>query len=191
MQLANIFLRDEKTDTFVISFVGAPGAGKSTAALGTAYELKKKALSVEYVQEFAKDLAYNGLLERYIPNQSYIVSEQFKRVYDLLGQVDYLVTDAGLEITALHSSKEDKVVEDLAWYLRNKANQITIFIERDEEKVPFETKGRIESEAESRLFGIKLEEYLKVNNAEYVKVKGTDAAIEAALVAVKKHQNKK
>lgn len=181
---------EEKTDTLLISFVGAPGVGKSTAALGTAFELKKKALSVEYIQEFAKDLTYNGLLERYIPNQSYIIAEQFKRIYDLLGQVDYLVTDAGLEITALHSSKEDKIVEDLAWYLRNKANQITIFIERDEENVPFETKSRKESEAESKLFGIKLEEYLKANNAEYIKVKGTDAAIKVALEVVERYNKK-
>lgn len=180
---------EEKTDTFVISFVGGPGAGKSTAALGTAYELKKRALSVEYVQEFAKELVYNGLLEKYIPNQSYIVSEQYKRIYDLLGQVDYIVTDAGLEITALHSSKEDKVVEDLAWYLRNKVNQMTIFIERDEENVPFETKGRTESEAESRLFSIRLEKYLQANNVKYIKVKGTDAAIEAALNAIKEYKN--
>ena len=178
----------KRAETLVISFVGASGAGKSTAALGTAYELKKKALSVEYVQEFAKDLVYNGLLGKYIPNQSYILAEQYKRIYDLLGQVDYIVTDAGLEITALHSSREDKVVEDLAWYLRNKVNQITIFIERDEEKVLYEARGREESEAESRLFGIKLEKYLQENNAKYVKVVGTEAAIEAAIKAVEEYR---
>lgn len=178
----------KRAETLVISFVGASGAGKSTAALGTAYELKKKALSVEYVQEFAKDLVYNGLLGKYIPNQSYILAEQYKRIYDLLGQVDYIVTDAGLEITALHSSREDKVVEDLAWYLRNKVNQITIFIERDEEKVSYEARGREESEAESRLFGIKLEKYLQENNAKYVKVVGTEAAIEAAIKAVEEYR---
>ena len=138
--------------------------------------------------KFAKDLVYNGLLGKYIPNQSYILAEQYKRIYDLLGQVDYIVTDAGLEITALHSSREDKVVEDLAWYLRNKVNQITIFIERDEEKVSYETRGREESEAESRLFGIKLEKYLQENNAKYVKVVGTEAAIAAAINAVEEYR---
>ncbi len=177
----SINLAEEKSsNTIVISFVGASGSGKSTAALGTAFELKKKGLSTEYVQEVAKELMYTGLLEKYIPNQSYIISEQYKRIYDLLGKVDFIVTDAGLEISALHSASESKVVEDLAWYLRNKVNQITIFIERDE-KIPYEGKNRLESEAESRLFGIELERYLLKNNATFIKVRGTDEAIRAAL----------
>ena len=178
----------EKVETFMVSFIGASGAGKSSAALGTAFNLKMLGQSVEYVPEFAKGLVYNGVLGKYIPNQSYIVAEQFKQLYDLLGQVDYIVTDAGLEITALHSSKEDEVVEKLAWYLRNKINQVTIFIERDEEKVPFETRGRVETEEQSRQFSLQLEEYLKKNNVKYIKVKGSEPAIEVALNAIKKHE---
>lgn len=170
----------KKKKSIVISFVGAPGAGKSTAALGLSYELKKKARNVEYVQEFAKDLTYNSLLEKYIPNQSYIIAEQYKRIYDLVDLVDYIVTDAGIEISALHASKESKVVEDLAWYLRNKTEQITIFIERNPD-VKYDSNGRIETEKESQEFGEKLENYLSANNVIYHKVVGTDNAIRKAL----------
>ena len=38
---------------------------------------------------------------------------KYKRIYDLLGKVDFIVTDAGLEISALHASEENKVVEEL------------------------------------------------------------------------------
>ena len=175
--------------TFVISFVGAPGAGKSTAALGTSYMLKRKGSSVEYVDEFTKNLVYNDLLEKYIPNQSYIISEQYKKIYDLLGKVDYIVSDAGLEISALHSSGE-KVIEDLAWYLTGRINQFTILIERDTEKVKFEEYGRIEDEEESQAFGERLEEYLKANGAKYVKVVGSDAAIEKALEIIEERERK-
>lgn len=177
---------ENKRNTFVVSFIGASGVGKSTAALGMAYELKKRGLSVEYVPEVAKDLMYAGLLGKYIPNQSYLIAQQYKQIYDLLGKVDYIVTDAGLEISALHASKEAREVEDLAWYLTNKLNGITILIERDENKVPFETRNRNESEAQSRLFGAELENYLKTHGANYVKVKGSDAAINEALEAIKK-----
>ncbi len=177
----------ENSETLVISFVGASGSGKSTAALGATYMMKKKGASVEYVPEFAKDLFYNGLLGKYIPNQSYIISEQYKRIYDLLGQVDFIVTDAGMEISAFHASYESKEVENLAWYLRNKTKQVTIFIERDEDKVPFETKGRTESEAESRLFGIKLEEYMRNNHVSFFKVKGSDEAVDKALFVASGH----
>ncbi|MBQ2938688.1 MAG: NUDIX domain-containing protein [Clostridia bacterium] len=178
---------EKKKETFVISFVGASGVGKSTAALGTTYELKKMAKSVEYVDEFAKRLVYSDLLEKYIPNQSYIISEQYKVIYDLQGKVDYIVSDAGLEISALHSSGE-KVIEDLAWYLTKQINQFTILIERDTKKVKFEENGRVEDEEESRSFGEKLEEYLKSNGVRYVKVKGSDAAVEMALKVIAKRE---
>lgn len=182
----------ENKNSIVISFIGAPGAGKSTAALGLSYELKKKAKNAEYVQEFAKDLTYNNLLEKYIPNQSYIIAEQYKKIYDLVGQVDYIVTDAGIEISALHASQESQVVERLAWYLRERTEQITIFIERDQE-VEYDENGRIESENESKKFGEKLEAYLQQNNAKYYKVTGTQNAIEKALELIgakeKEHAN--
>lgn len=176
-------------DTFVIFFVGASGTGKSTAALGTAFMLKKQSESVEYVAEFAKSLVYTGTLEQYIPNQSYIISEQYKKIYDLLGKVDYVISDAGLQISALHSSGE-KVIEDLAWHLTGKINQFTILIERDP-NVAFETEGRIESEEESKAFGEKFEKYMKANNAQYIKVVGSDAAIEKALEIIKKREQEK
>lgn len=178
---------EKKKDTFIISFVGASGAGKSTAALGTTYKLKLKGKSVEYVDEFAKHLVYTDLLEKYIPNQTYIIAEQYKVIYDLIGKVDYVISDAGLEISALHSSKE-KVVEDLAWYLTSKMNQYTILIERDTEKVKYEEDGRIEDEEESRIFGEKLENYLKEKGAKYVKVKGSDKAIETALKIIEERE---
>lgn len=183
-QISSLSKMEAEKKAIVISFVGAPGAGKSTAALGLSYELKKKAQNVEYVQEFAKDLTYNNLLEKYIPNQSYIIAEQYKKIYDLIEQVDYIVTDAGIEISAFHASQESKVVEDLAWYLRNKTEQITIFIERDED-VKYDKNGRIESEQESQEFGEKLEKYLQQNNVNYYKVVGTQNAINKALELIK------
>ena len=174
-------------DTFVISFVGASGTGKSTAALGTAFKLKKMAKSVEYVEEFAKGLVYTDSLERYIPNQTYIIAEQYKKIYDLLGKVDYVISDAGLQISALHSSGEDEI-EKLAWYVTGKINQFTILIERDPEKIKYEQDGRLEDEEESKLFGEKFEKYMKANNAQYVKVVGSDAAIEMALKVIEERE---
>lgn len=183
--------QEKKKDTFIISFVGASGVGKSTAALGTTYNLKLKGKSVEYVDEFAKHLVYTDLLEKYIPNQAYIIAEQYKVIYDLLGKVDYVISDAGLEISALHSEGE-KVIEDLAWYLTGKINQYTILIERDQEKVKYEQEGRIEDEEESRIFGERLEAYLKEKGCRYVKVKGSDKAVEMALKIIdEREENKK
>lgn len=179
--------RIKERNTLVFYMIGGPGTGKSTAALGVAYMLKLMGKSVEYVDEFAKGLQYNDLLQKYIPNQSYIIAEQYKKIYDLLGKVDYIISDAGLEISALHSIG-DKTSEALAWHLSNQVDHITILIERDVEKVKYEELGRDESEEESNEFSEKLEEYLKKNNAQYVKVIGSDAAIEYALKTIEERE---
>ncbi len=180
-----------KAETVVISFVGASDAVKSIAALGTTFQLKKSGKSAEYVQEFAKGLYYNGLLEKYIPNQSYIIAEQYKAIYDLVGQVNYIVTDAGMEISALHAASESKIVEDLAWYLKNQVRTVTIFIESDEALGKYNPEVRAENEAESRVFGMKLDKYMKDNNSEYIKVIGSDNAIQVALDIISKIENEK
>ena len=76
------------------------------------------------------------------------------------------------------------MVENLAWYLRNKTEQITIFIERDKD-VKYDRNGRIESEQESQEIGEGLENYLQQNNVNYYKVVGTQNAINKALELIK------
>lgn len=46
--------------TKIINFIGGPGVGKSTTALGVAYNLKKRRLNIEYVAEYAKDVTWEG-----------------------------------------------------------------------------------------------------------------------------------
>lgn len=168
-------------DTLIIAFIGGPGVGKTTAAFGTAYEFKKRSLSVEYVEEFCNYLFYTEQLMKNLNNQAYIASQQYQKYFDLLGKVDYIITDTGLEICALHARQEDKVAEDLVWYLRSRLNQFTILIERDTDKVKYETESRVENEEESKSFGQKLEDILRENGCQYVKVVGTDEAIKVAL----------
>ena len=179
----------KEKDSFVISFIGASGAGKSTAALGTAFELKKRGLSVEYVDEVAKGLYYQGLVEHYIPNQTYIIAQQYTKLYDVMGKVDYIVLDAGLEISALHASSEEEI-EKLALYLSNKLNRVNIFITRPSD-VKFEEEGRVENAEKSKRFGEQLKEYLKANGGEFIEVEGSLKAIETAIKIVEQNEKQK
>lgn len=77
-------------------------------------------------------------------------------------------------------------VETLAWCLKNKVKTITIFIERDESAAKYDSSGRIENEAESRVFGMRLDEYMTTNNSEYIKVTGSDEAIKVAMDIIAK-----
>lgn len=175
-------------ETLVIAFVGAPGVGKSTAAFGAMYEFKKRALSVEYVPEFCNYLFYTDQLIQNVRNQAYIATQQFQQYYNLLGKVDYIITDTGMEIAALHAKAESENAEQLAWYLRGKLNLFTIFIERDEKVVKYEQASRIEDESTSRKFSYELEQYMKANKCKYTKVVGVDEAIKVAIETIQSKQ---
>ena len=51
---------EDKKHTLVINAFGGPGAGKTTACMEIAATLKKRGLVAEYVQEYAKELAWEG-----------------------------------------------------------------------------------------------------------------------------------
>ena len=87
--------------TKIINFIGGPGVGKSTTALGVAYALKKRRLNIEYVAEYAKDVTWEGT-HALLENQTHIFSEQFRRQFRLVGKVDFVVTDSPLLLSCVY-----------------------------------------------------------------------------------------
>lgn|SRR6185369_3993222 len=85
--------------TKVVNFVGGPGAGKSTRAAELFGWMKNRRFNVEYVSEFAKDLTWKK--SNSLEDQLYILGEQHHRLYTLVGQVDWIITDSPL-ILQLH-----------------------------------------------------------------------------------------
>ena len=82
-------------NTKVVNFFAPPGSGKSTTAAGTFFKMKLLGLNVELVTEFAKDMCWAGRHQE-MYNQVYIISKQFHKMYRLIGQVDYIITDSPL-----------------------------------------------------------------------------------------------
>lgn len=87
--------------TKIINFIGGPGVGKSTTALGVAYALKKRRLNIEYVAEYAKDVTWEGT-HALLENQTHIFAEQFRRQFRLVGKVDFVVTDSPLLLSCVY-----------------------------------------------------------------------------------------
>lgn len=67
-----------------------PGAGKSTLAADIFQEGKRRGLSIELVREFAKEKVWRGEPL----DQLELWAEQWRREKELLGKVDYIVTDS-------------------------------------------------------------------------------------------------
>ena len=88
-----------------IFFMGGPGTGKSLAAYGIMLILKLLGMSCEFTGEFAKDKVYEGSLRSVLKSQAKIMGEQDYRVARLNGNVDYIISDAPIAITAMNASK--------------------------------------------------------------------------------------
>jgi hypothetical protein len=87
--------------TVVINLLGGPGVGKSTTATGVFSYLKQRNISIEYCNEYAKDVVYEETLAL-LENQIHIFAEQFRRQYRLLNKVSYIVTDSPLILSPVY-----------------------------------------------------------------------------------------
>jgi hypothetical protein len=86
----------------VISLWGGPGTGKSTAAAGLFYEMKKMQLQVELVTEYAKDATWE---QRYnlLDDQIYIFAKQQRRLSRLVNSgIDWVITDSPIPLVLIY-----------------------------------------------------------------------------------------
>ncbi|WP_149029075.1 hypothetical protein [Campylobacter fetus] len=91
-------------ETTVIKIFGGPGAGKSTLAAKIFAELKMNYDgSVEYVQEYAKSLVWQGK-EHLLSNQPLVTNGQKNMLMPLVGKVDVIVTDSPLELGLFYAN---------------------------------------------------------------------------------------
>jgi len=143
--------------TRVINLLGAPGAGKSTAAAGLFYRMKKEFKSVELVTEYAKDLIYSGAEHRLV-DQAFLFAEQHHRVSRLVGKVDYVITDSPLVLSAFYMPKDyPKEFEAFVMAMNARYDNVNLYLERDH---PYKEEGRIHSEVQSRAIDKDLKGFL-------------------------------
>jgi len=126
-----------------INFFAGPGAGKSTTACGLFFQMKMRGHRCEYVPEYAKDLAYEGLLST-IP-QSEIFREQNRRMQRLVGKVEYIITDAPLVLGLLYAP--DGVCEEQTRIAFDSFDNYNVLVLRDK---PYEAYGREQTEEQAK-----------------------------------------
>lgn len=133
------------TQTLVVNLYGGPGTGKSTTAALVFAMLKQQGYTAELVTEFAKDLVWEGRRET-LEDQVYILGKQSHRVSRLLGKVDVVVSDSPILLTYVYSRNLSLVPQialcSLAAAIHNETRSLDFFIVRDNEKHPYNPKGR-------------------------------------------------
>jgi nicotinamide riboside kinase len=140
--------------TKVINLYGGPGTGKSTTAAALFAELKFQGVNCEYVQEYAKDKAWEfGTNHLGVPKvfqaQEYIFGKQHFRLRRCAQDVDVIITDCPLFLGLVYMP-EDFPIPSLRTAIReayNMYDNLDIFLVRTKAYNP---KGRFQTEEQAK-----------------------------------------
>lgn len=153
----------------VINLFAGPGAGKSTTAAGLFHLMKIDDLKVELVTEFAKDLTYEA--HPGIAFQPYVLGNQAWRIERLKDQVDYVITDSPVLLSAIYGTTDE--VRRLAWKLHGEFETANVLVRRVK---PYRAYGRGQDEEEARQLDRAISTILSADRGGVLEVDGDYSA---------------
>lgn len=158
----------------VINFFGGPGAGKSTAAAGLFYEMKKRWISVELVNEFAKELVLSGS-SHMLSHQLSVFSEQEHRINRLLGQYEVAITDSPVLLSAIYAPSHYPIsFKSLVFDFFDNYDNINILVRRSHE---YSAIGRVQKDnSHADAIADAMEDFLSSNGVPYYAITASDAS---------------
>ena len=156
--------------TCIISMFGAPGAGKSTLASYCFAKLKMMGINCELVTEFAKDKVWEKNNEA-LSNQIYIFAKQYYRITRCVGKVDVIITDSPLFLSPFYNKDPDidEPLKELVAKIVAKYDNLNYFLRRVKKYNPV---GRLQTEAESNEYGIRIKDMLKSFDIKFREIDG-------------------
>ena len=158
----------------VINFFGGAGVGKSTQAAGLFYHMKSLGYNVELINEYAKEMVWEGHKE-VMPDQLFLLAHQHRKQLRLLDKVDYCITDSPILLNVVYRDMYGEPVysdllDKLSIECHNKYENINIVLDRAGQE-QFKSEGRLQDyitsctvdERITRLLNQLKENYLKIN----------------------------
>lgn len=150
-----------------INLYGAPSSGKSTLAAYQYAVLKIKGIRTEMVREYAKELVYSGKDISNLPQKDrlHILKTQIKREALFTNQVEILITDAPIFISAFYNQNEQAL--HLARKHRNNftGQESNYFLTLNH---MFEKNGaRSHDEEQSKIIETQMQEFLLKENITF------------------------
>lgn len=154
----------------IVNLFAGPGAGKSTAAAGIFFELKTAGVNCELVREYAKDKTWERN-QMVFTAQEYIFGKQNYRQKVLEGQVDVIVTDSPILLSALYN-RDEILGEDfnkLCCKVFHEQHNMNYFIKRVK---PYNPAGRHQDEAGAKVVDEEAKTMLDKYGIQYKEVTG-------------------
>jgi nicotinamide riboside kinase len=164
----------------VINLYGGPGTGKSTTAAALFSILKYRGVNCEYVQEYAKDKAWEfGKNHAGVPKvfqaQEYIFGKQHFRFRRCAEDVDIIVADSPLLLGLIYMP-DDFPIPSLRKAIReayDMYDNLNVFLTRVKSYNP---KGRFQTEDEAKGLDITIKKMLDNQGLSYLTVEATEDA---------------
>jgi hypothetical protein len=129
----------------LINLFGGPGTGKSTTMAAVFSFLKNAGALAEMAPEFAKDVVWERNFD-VLRNQIAIFGEQHRRVFRLVNQVEFIVTDSPLLNSVLYGRKAHMGPTFLQLVIEEhrKLPALNVFLRRTKR---YEERGRVQDYA--------------------------------------------
>ena len=128
-------------------------------------DLKKRGFNAELVTEYAKDKVWEHN-DTVFSNQVYILGKQSYRVSRVAGQVDVIITDSPILLSAIYNPDPEiqNELEALTVKMFNQYKNLNIVLKRT---FPYQKEGRMHSEEQSSEIYQKIIECLNQNRIGY------------------------
>lgn len=173
----------------VISLYGGPGTGKSTTAAGVFSKLKLLGINCEYVQEYAKDKAWefgntlNGT-PKVFRAQEYIFAKQHFRMRRCAEDVDLIVTDCPLLLSLIYMPEDFDLpsLRSVILDAYNLYDNFNVFLSRVKGYNP---KGRFQSEDKARELDEKILTELIAQRITVAPATADDTAVDVVVTYAK------
>lgn len=157
------------SNTLIVNLFAGPGAGKSTLAAGLFRKLKLLDVNCELVTEVAKYITWEKHFSK-LACQPLIFGKQLWQIERLLGQVDCIVTDSPILLSAFYSgsSYPPSFTESVIDIFKSHNND-NYFVKRNKKYNP---KGRNQTEVEAKVIDKQIKNFLREKSLDFSEYDG-------------------
>jgi nicotinamide riboside kinase len=130
----------KKKETIVINLIGGPGVGKSILTSDVFSALKREGITCDIAHEYIKKKLREKALKA-VESQIYIFAKQQFQLFTLKDEVDVIVTDSPIILSAVYDKSKCQELRHLIIKEFNKYHNLNYLLVRDED-VEYEQEGR-------------------------------------------------
>lgn len=168
--------------TTVINLYGGPSTGKSTQGAGLFYKMKQSGHSVELVNEFAKEVVWEGNVPM-LKDQLFVLAHQNRKLVRLAGKVDYIITDSPVLLSIVYRGHYEgpmysDLIDKMALECYGMYNNVNIMLERGE---GFKNEGRTQGLDQSIALDDEIIQMFEENDIKYHSLPVNDKCVDKML----------